>query len=99
MIKLFELEGYDPNALFDELIERFSLRNDAALARKLGVGSPMICKVRQKRASITGDLLIRIWDVTGISINELRGSAGIPIYQYPPVPVAEPVQAEEVAHV
>lgn len=80
MSKLFKMEGYDPNALFDELMDRFKLRNDSALAKMLGVSAPVICKARNKTSSITGELLLRMWDVTGIAVDDLRFMAGIPVY-------------------
>lgn len=94
MSRLFKMEGYDPNALFDELITRFQLRNDSALSKMLGVGASTICKARQKTGSITGELLLRIYDVTGISVNDLRIMAGIPIWTKP-----EPAKKSEEENV
>jgi hypothetical protein len=100
MAKLFKLEGYNPNALFDDLIERFKLRNDSALAKYLGIGAPVICKARNKTSSITGELLLRIWDVTGIPVDVLRVTAGIPVYgKEKGLPVVETEPVDEVAHV
>jgi hypothetical protein len=87
MTKLFKIEGYNPNALFDELIDRYHLRTDSALAKKLGVGAPVICKARNKTASITGELLLRMWDVTGIPVDMLRSIAGIPMFGKEPEPI------------
>jgi hypothetical protein len=100
MTKLFKLEGYDPNALFDSLITIYKLRNDSALAKMLGVGAPVICKARNKTSSITGELLIRIWDITGITVDELRAMAGIPMWgKVAKTNTVETMEAEEVAHV
>lgn len=72
------LPTYDPNALADMLIERFTLKNDAALAKFLEVGPPVVSKLRNKRVALGNSLLLRIHDVTGIPVNELRRAMGVP---------------------
>ncbi len=78
MINLLKVEGYNPGALLDCVIEQTKLRSDSALARAVGTGAPAICKIRGKHAQITPDFLIRMYDLTGRSIDELRNIAGIP---------------------
>ncbi len=78
MINLLKVEGYNPGALLDCVIDQAKLRTDSALARAVGTGAPAICKIRGKHAQVTPDLLIRLHDLTGRSIDELRGIAGIP---------------------
>lgn len=78
MPKYVDLENYTPGVLFDELIDFLKVRNDARLAKTLGVGAPVICKIRGKESALSGDLLLRIHDITGIHVDRLRDLAGIP---------------------
>jgi hypothetical protein len=67
---------YDPNKLFNTLIKHLALRNDVALAKKLGISSLVISKVRQFTQPVSGTLLILIHEKTGFSFSELRGFMG-----------------------
>ncbi|MBI1890379.1 MAG: hypothetical protein HYS18_07030 [Burkholderiales bacterium] len=55
---------------------RQSWQNDAALSRKLEVAPPVISKIRHRRLPIGASLLIRMHEVTGMSIRELRDLMG-----------------------
>lgn len=70
--RLTDLPSYDPGRLLDALIEKFSLKNDAALSRKLEVKPPLICKIRRRRTPVTDAMLIRMHEVSDLSIRELR---------------------------
>jgi hypothetical protein len=67
-----QISPYDPNNLLDALHAKLRLKNDAALARLLEVNPPVISKIRHRRLSVGGALLIRIHEVTGLSISDLR---------------------------
>ena len=67
---------YNPNKLFNTLIKHLALRNDVALAKKLGISSLVISKVRQFTQPVSGTLLILIHEKTGFSFSELRGFMG-----------------------
>ena len=69
-------ESYEPKTLFDELMKRFNLKNDAALARFLQVSPPVISKIRHRRLPIGAMLLIRMHEASGMSIRELRSLMG-----------------------
>lgn len=69
-------KDYDPNQLFDTLLDTLHLKNDAALARVLDVQPPMISKIRHRRLSVSAGLLLRMHEVTGKSIRELRDLMG-----------------------
>jgi plasmid maintenance system antidote protein VapI len=71
-----EPRGYDPDHLLEALIGRLKLKNDAALSRALEVSPPMISKIRHRRLPVTASLLIRMHEVTDLSISELRGLLG-----------------------
>lgn len=74
-IKKFQSK-YDPNKLFNALIKHLSLRNDAALAKKLGISSLIINKIRQLTQPVSGTILILIHEKTGFSFSELRRFMG-----------------------
>lgn len=67
---------YDPNRLFDALIDKMQLKNDAQLCRVLNVAPPLISKIRHRRLPVGGSLLIRMHEVSGLSIAELRQLMG-----------------------
>jgi hypothetical protein len=64
--------AYDPNRLLDSLINKLQLRNDAALSRALEVEPPVISKIRHRRLPVGASMLIRMHEVTDMSIRELR---------------------------
>lgn len=74
--ELIEQTSYDPNRLLDTLLEKMSLKNDAALSRALEVAPPVISKIRHRRLPVGASLLIRMHEYTGISIRELRDLMG-----------------------
>ena len=63
---------YDPDHLLATLIERLNLKNGAALSRALEVSPPVISKIRHRRLPVTASLLIRMHEVSALSIKELR---------------------------
>jgi hypothetical protein len=69
---LNEPAGYDPNNLLDSLIEKLNLKNDAALSRALEVAPPVISKIRHRRLPVGASLLIRMHEVSDLTIRELR---------------------------
>lgn len=71
-----DLHSYDPNRLLDALIEKLHLKNDAALSRALEVAPPVISKIRHRRLPVGASLLIRMHEVTHLSIRELRELMG-----------------------
>ena len=63
---------YNPNRLLDSLIEIMHLKNDAALARALEVAPPVISKIRHMKLPVGASLLIRMHEVSELSIRDLR---------------------------
>ncbi|MBI1771781.1 MAG: hypothetical protein HYR68_05460 [Burkholderiales bacterium] len=80
MISLLNLQSdkvkYDPNHLFDTLIKRLHLKNDAALAKMLDVAPPVISKIRHLRLPIGASLMITMHEISDLSIKELRALMG-----------------------
>jgi hypothetical protein len=70
--RLADQIAYDPNNLLDSLIEKLHLKNDAALSRALEVAPPVISKIRHRRLPVGASLLIRMHEVSELSIRELR---------------------------
>lgn len=69
-------ESYDPNNLLDRIIEKLHLKNDAALSRSLEVAPPVISKIRHRRLPVGASLLLRMHEVTDLSLKELRDMMG-----------------------
>jgi hypothetical protein len=67
---------YDPNNLLESLIEKLNLKNDAALSRALEVAPPLISKIRHRRLPVGASLLIRMHEVSELSIKDLRALMG-----------------------
>jgi hypothetical protein len=70
--RLADQVAYDPNNLLDSLIEKLNLKNDAALSRALEVAPPVISKIRHRRLPVGASLLVRMHEVSDLSIRELR---------------------------
>lgn len=68
--------SYDPNNLLDVLIEKLNLKNDAELARALGVWPPLISRVRHCKLPIGASLLITMHEISGIKTRDLRALMG-----------------------
>ena len=67
---------YNPDNLLDALIEKLGLKNDAALARVLEVAPPLLSKIRHRRLPIGAALLIRMHEVSGLPVRDLRNLMG-----------------------
>lgn len=75
-VTVLQAESYDPDRLLNTLIERFNFKNDAGLARALEIAPPMISKLRHRRLPVGPAILIRMHEVTEMSIRELRELMG-----------------------
>lgn len=67
---------YDPGHLLDSLIDKLNLKNDAALARALEIAPPVISKIRHHRLPVGASLLIRMHEISDLTIKELRDLMG-----------------------
>src|ERR1700710_807540 len=63
---------YDPNHLLDVMLDKLKLKNDAALSRMLEVAPPVISKIRHRRLPVGASMLIRLHEVSDLTIRELR---------------------------
>ncbi|MCC6069998.1 hypothetical protein ACFSQU_03590 [Massilia sp. GCM10020059] len=67
---------YNPNKLIDAVTAKLALKNDAAVARALKVETPIIEKVRNNRLPLGGYLLMRLRELTGMSVTDLQDLMG-----------------------
>ena len=73
---LLKQPDYDPNRLLDTLIKKLNLKNDAALSRALEVAPPVISKIRHRRLAVGASILIRMHEVSGLKIRDLKELMG-----------------------
>ncbi|NHQ93869.1 hypothetical protein [Janthinobacterium lividum] len=69
------IHTHDAAVLVKCLLDYMGLRNDACLARELGVPPFKVSKLRRSGAALDTDMLIRMHEVSGLSIGELRALA------------------------
>jgi plasmid maintenance system antidote protein VapI len=76
MAKNTDQQPYDPDQLLATLLVKLNLKNDAALSRALEVAPPVISKIRHRRLPVGASMLIRMHEVTELSIRDLRRMMG-----------------------
>ncbi|HTD05261.1 hypothetical protein [Undibacterium sp.] len=69
---VFGKTSYDPNRLLNTIKEKLQLRNDAALSKVLAVSRPLIWEIRRHTVPVGAWLLMRMHEVSQLSIEELR---------------------------
>ena len=67
---------FKPCDLLDALVKELGLKNDAALSRALELTAPLISKLRSQASPVSAFVLIRMHEVSGLGIAELRGLMG-----------------------
>lgn len=60
------------NKLLDDLMGAFSIKNDAALARELGVAAPVVSKLRHGRLAVGPTLILTIHEKFGVAVKSIR---------------------------
>lgn len=58
--------------LLDHLIKRYELKNSRALADLLGMTQGGISKLRYKTNQVSPDFILRVYDKTDLSIEQIR---------------------------
>ena len=71
-----ELGSYDSNHLLDSILDKLHLPDDAALCEALDVDESVISDLRELRREVDAALLIRMHELTDISIVGLRNILG-----------------------
>ena len=69
-------QDFNPDNLLNTLIKQLQLKNDAALSRTLEVTPPIISNIRHRRFPVNAPLLIRMHEVSGMSIRVLQDLMG-----------------------
>lgn len=92
------------NSVFNLVRQTCGFRNDAALSRALQVAPPVISKLRHGRLLVGPSMVIKLHEVSGISIRELKTHLGMTILESrvgntttPAVEAAPEEQAAEAA--
>lgn len=70
-VRLSEQFDAIPDQLLDASIRRLALKNDAALARRLGIAPPVISKIRHRHLPVGASLLVRLLESTELHIRDL----------------------------
>lgn len=60
------------NNLLDQLLADNKLKNDAALARELGVAPPVVSKLRHGRLAVGPTLILMIHEKFGVAVKSIR---------------------------
>ena len=71
-----ELGSYDSNHLLDSILDKLHLPDDAALCDALDVDESVISDLRELRREVDAALLIRMHELTDVSIVGLRNILG-----------------------
>jgi plasmid maintenance system antidote protein VapI len=58
--------------LLDAVKERYSVKNDAELSRKLDVPPPTISKIRSGKVNVSADMILRIHETFDMPVKEIR---------------------------
>ena len=58
--------------LLDELLKRFQIKNDAALARELEIGPADVCKLRSGKVALGPRVILSIHEHLGVPVAEIR---------------------------
>ena len=58
--------------LLDAIRKEFRLRNDGQLCKFLELSAPAVSRMRNHVYGINGDIILRVYDKTGWSIEQIR---------------------------
>ena len=58
--------------LLDAVKERYAIKNDAELSRKLDVPPPTISKIRSGKVNVSADMILRIHETFDMPVKEIR---------------------------
>jgi hypothetical protein len=70
------MRTYDPNRLLDALKEAMKLESDLALAELLEIPHAVISQIRHRGYPMSPSILIRMHEVSSLSIREMREIIG-----------------------
>lgn len=61
-----------PHWMLDYLMVTYKIKNDAELAKRLNVKSPLISKIRNRKTPVGAGLILEIHDEFDLSIKEIK---------------------------
>lgn len=67
-----EEKKLQPNALVDYLLKKLSLKNDRQLAEYFDVLPPVISKIRNRRMSVSANMILLIHEKLDMPVPEIR---------------------------
>ena len=67
-----EEKKLQPNALVDYLLKKLDLKNDRQLAEYFDVLPPVISKIRNRRMSVSANMILLIHEKLDIPVAEIR---------------------------
>jgi hypothetical protein len=76
-MKLIDNPEYTPEKLFDHIMAVYKLKNDAALGRLLDIDTPRLSRLRHKVLPVGAQTVLKVHDITGLSVSQIRKLAGI----------------------
>lgn len=71
-----QVTQYNPNGLLDEASRILNAKNDAALARKLGVAPPVLSKLRHHRLPVGDSFIVKLIEIADMQIGTIRSFIG-----------------------
>ena len=74
-----KLQATTPNRLLNELAAFLQTKNDAALARKLKMSHASMTRIRGGSNDVSANIILRIYDLTGWTIEYIRQRAGMSV--------------------
>jgi plasmid maintenance system antidote protein VapI len=80
-INSLELPTYNPVRFLSLLQETMNIKSDCALAEQLEVSPSVISRMRHRRSGLSAETLLIAHTVSGLSIDELKEAAGLPVWR------------------
>lgn len=65
------------NKLLNKIMQQFDLTTDVQLAKFLEVSSKWVSRLRYHKVELSPSLILKIYDKTGMSIEEIREMAAL----------------------
>jgi len=58
--------------LLDTLKEKYDLKNDAEISRRLEIKPPVISKIRHGKVSVSAEIILKIHENLGMPVADIR---------------------------
>lgn len=74
---------YKPENLITLLKEKFNLKSDRKLAELLDIDTAVMSRIKNKKLYMSGEVLLRVHEISGMPIATIRSLCGMPPYILP----------------